>query len=111
MYMRRAFSICAHVDPEIMIIDEALAVGDAAFRDKCLDFLNRFRTRGSIVLVSHDAKQIAQMCDDAIWIDKGRIRASGVPAEVVAQYESAARTERDDPSRFVIEEAAPPRAR
>lgn len=111
MYMRLAFSICAHVDPEIMIIDEALAVGDSAFRDKCLDFLNRFRVRGSIVLVSHDTKQITQMCDDAIWIDRGRIRAAGVPADVVAQYEAAARTERDDPSRFVIEEAAPPTAR
>ena len=91
-----------------MIIDEALAVGDAAFRDKCLDFLNRFRSRGSIVLVSHDTKQIAQMCDDAIWIDRGRIRAAGDPAEVTAQYEAASKSERDDPARFVIEEASPP---
>ena len=106
MYMRLAFSICAHVDPEIMIIDEALAVGDAAFRDKCLAFLERFRAGGgSIVLVSHDMKQVAAMCDYAIWIDRGRIRQQGDPAQVVAQYEIASKNERDDPARFVIEEA------
>jgi len=106
MYMRLAFAICAHVDPDLMIIDEALAVGDAAFREKCLKYLRDFRQRGSILLVTHALEQLADMCDEAIWIDRGRIREMGNPEAVAAKYRVAASTEPDDPARFVIEEAS-----
>jgi lipopolysaccharide transport system ATP-binding protein len=105
MYMRLAFAICAHVDADLLIIDEALAVGDTAFREKCLKYLHRFRERGSILLVSHDLDQVTKICDDAIWIDRGRIREMGESEAVAAQYRKAAKTERDDAARFVIEEA------
>ena len=105
MYMRLAFAICAHVDADLLIIDEALAVGDAAFREKCLKFLRDFRQRGSILLVTHGLEQLADMCDEAIWIDRGRIREMGKPEVVAEQYRVASSTERDDPARFVIEEA------
>ncbi len=103
MFMRLAFSICAHIDAELMIIDESLAVGDSAFQDKCKDFLRKFRRTGSILLVSHSADDIANLCDRAIWIDRGRIREMGTTGEVLPKYQSAVHEEHDDASRFVIQ--------
>lgn len=106
MYMRLAFSICAHVDADLLIIDEALAVGDTAFRDKCVAYLKGFRARGgSILLVTHGLDDLAKMCDEAIWIDRGRIREMGEPQAVAARYKAASASEPDDAARFVIEEA------
>jgi lipopolysaccharide transport system ATP-binding protein len=106
MYMRLAFSICAHVDADLLIIDEALAVGDAAFRKKCIGYLKGFRAGGgSILLVTHGLDDLHSMCDEAIWIDRGRIREMGDPAMVADKYKAASASEPDDASRFVIEEA------
>lgn len=103
MFMRLAFAICAHVDAELLIIDEALSVGDTAFQEKCKDFLRRFRRTGSILLVSHSVGEIHDLCDRVIWIDRGRIREMGKPSEVVPKYQSAVQEEHDDASRFLIE--------
>jgi ABC-2 type transport system ATP-binding protein len=89
MYMRLAFSIAVHVEPEILIIDEILAVGDAAFQQKCVDRILGFRDEGrTIVFVSHSHGQVAQLCDRTAWIDKGKLRAVGPSHEVLAAYEA-----------------------
>jgi lipopolysaccharide transport system ATP-binding protein len=105
MYMRLAFAVCAHVDADLLIVDEALAVGDAAFRDKCLAYIDRFVQSGSLMLVSHDLDQVKRLCHSAIWIDRGRIRRQGDPEDVADDYEKTAQIERDDPSRFVVGDA------
>jgi len=102
MYARLAFAICAHADADILIVDEALAVGDEAFRQKCLEFLAEFRRRGTILFVSHDLKTVTSLCDRAIWVDQGRLRAIGDPASVVNEYHDALVNEKDDPCRFHI---------
>src|SRR6516165_2162912 len=100
MRSRLAFAICAHAEADILIVDEALAVGDAAFRGKGLAFLEAFRRRGTLVLVSHDMEQIRALCDRVIWVDDGGIRASGGVAEVLQLYDDATEAEEDDGIRF-----------
>ncbi|MBP5451793.1 MAG: ABC transporter ATP-binding protein [Treponema sp.] len=87
MYMRLAFAIAINVDADILLIDEILAVGDAAFQKKCFDRLKEIKTEGTtIVIVSHSLNQIENICERSIWIDKGLIRAEGSPQNVHAQY-------------------------
>lgn len=87
MFMRLAFAVATHVDPDILLIDEVLAVGDEAFVFKCYERLAEFRASGrSILLVSHDVTSIERWCDRALWIDAGRIAADGTPVEVIARY-------------------------
>ena len=100
MRARLAFSICAHADADIMLVDEALAVGDAVFREKCLRFMEAFRRTGTLVVVSHEGDQIAALCDRVVWVDDGRIRAIGETAEMLSLYRDAARQDEDDGSRF-----------
>ena len=100
MRSRLAFAICAHVDADILLVDEALAVGDAAFRQKCLAFMGSFRRTGTLLLVSHDLDQIEALCDRVIWIDGGRIRANGNPTEVLRIYKETSSQDPDDGSRF-----------
>jgi lipopolysaccharide transport system ATP-binding protein len=106
MRARLAFSICAHADADIMVVDEALAVGDAVFREKCLRFMDDFRRLGTLVVVSHEDDQIAALCDRVVWIDDGRIRASGGAAETLALYRDAIREDPDDGLRFRFDSAA-----
>ena len=88
MYMRLAFSVATEIDPEILLIDEILAVGDAPFRQKCFDRLQAFRKAGkTIVFVTHSMEQVATHCDRAILIDHGSIVAAGLPREVISIYE------------------------
>lgn len=90
MRMRLGFSIAAHTDPEILLVDEVLAVGDIAFQQKCLDRIRQYQKRGcTIVIVSHNTAQIHKICDRVIWLKAGRIQACGEPALVVNQYEQA----------------------
>jgi lipopolysaccharide transport system ATP-binding protein len=103
MRARLAFTICAHADADILIVDEALAVGDTAFRRRCLDFMEAFRQHGTLILVTHEMGQLKQMCDRAIWVDDGRIRATGEVNEVVGLYEEAAQLEEDDGARFCFQ--------
>ena len=86
MAMRLAFAVAAHVDAEVLIIDEALAVGDARFVQKCMRFLNDFRKRGTLLFVSHDTGAVLGLCARALWLDQGRMRALGPAKEVCEAY-------------------------
>lgn len=87
MQLRLGFSVAAHIDPSVLLIDEVLAVGDAAFIEKCLGRISEFRRRGvTLVLVSHSPGAVARMCERAALLHEGRIVADGVPAEVFKEY-------------------------
>ncbi|KVL47603.1 ABC transporter ATP-binding protein [Burkholderia cepacia] len=86
MFVRLAFAVIAHVDADILVIDEALAVGDAFFNQKCFRFLHEFKQHGTILFVSHDTSTIRKLCSRVIWIDSGRIVAQGKPADVCSAY-------------------------
>lgn len=87
MHVRLGFSVAVHIDPEILLIDEALAVGDLNFQEKCQKKMKAFRESGAtIVIVSHDMSSIAKLCDRALWIDGGSVRATGEPKEVIMKY-------------------------
>jgi ABC-type polysaccharide/polyol phosphate transport system ATPase subunit len=87
MYMRLGFAVAIHVDPDVLLIDEVLAVGDEAFTHKCLDKFAEFRRRGkTILLVTHGLGLVERFCDEALWLDAGRMQASGDPRRVVASY-------------------------
>ncbi len=87
MYLRLAFAVAAHVEPEIVIVDEVLAVGDARFRRKCLDKMSEFGREGrTVVFVSHDLGSITQLCGRTIWLDHGEMKADGQSEEVVQRY-------------------------
>jgi lipopolysaccharide transport system ATP-binding protein len=87
MSMRLAFAVAVNVDPDVLIVDEVLGVGDKAFYQKCLDRIFQFRHAGkSILCVSHSLGTLAELCDHAIWLDHGRLMASGPVKDVVRQY-------------------------
>ena len=87
MYVRLAFAVAAHLEPEILFVDEVLSVGDAEFQRRCLGRMEELGNEGRTVLfVSHALPAIAQLCDRAIWIDGGRMVGDGRPAEVIANY-------------------------
>lgn len=87
MYMRLAFSIAIHVDPDILFIDEILAVGDQAFQNKCFDRIHDLqRTDMTILIVSHDLRSMQNLCDRLVWINQGVKMAEGDPREVLAEY-------------------------
>jgi lipopolysaccharide transport system ATP-binding protein len=100
MAARLAFAVCAHADGDILIVDEALAVGDDAFRKRCQTLIREFRNHGTILFVSHDMGQVQGLCDRVIWIDRGRMRADGPVQETLAAYARALVEEPDDPERF-----------
>ena len=86
MLARLAFSICAHASADILIVDEALSVGDAAFGAKCDAYIKNFAKHGTILVVSHDLATLEALCDRLIWIDDGTVRAIGTPAELIPEY-------------------------
>ncbi len=87
MVARLGFSVVVHLDPEILLIDEVLAVGDEEFQDKCQRKMEEFRAKGiTIVFVSHDLDDVERICDRVLFLDKGRNRMTGPAAEVVAEY-------------------------
>ena len=87
MYMRLGFAVAVHVDPEILLVDEVLAVGDESFSLKCLDKLAEFRRRGKTILfVTHTLSMVERFCDEAVWLDAGRRRTAGDPRRVVQMY-------------------------
>jgi lipopolysaccharide transport system ATP-binding protein len=87
MYVRLAFSVAVHTDPSILVVDEALSVGDARFQAKCLDRIKQMKDSGvSILFVSHDVAAVRTLCDRALWLDKGVVRAIGDVFPVTAQY-------------------------
>jgi len=87
MYMRLGFAVAIHVDPDVLLIDEVLAVGDEGFTHKCLDKFAEFRRRGkTILLVTHSLNLVERFCDEALWLDAGRAMTHGDPKRVVGAY-------------------------
>jgi lipopolysaccharide transport system ATP-binding protein len=87
MIMRLAFAVAVHIEPDVLLIDEDLSVGDIAFQEKCLRRVAEFKARGcTILLVSHNADLVSQLCDEALWLRAGRVAAHGPAAPVVEQY-------------------------
>jgi ABC-type polysaccharide/polyol phosphate transport system ATPase subunit len=87
MYMRLGFSVAIHVEPEILLVDEILAVGDEAFQAKCFDWLERFQDKGgTVVVVSHNLGSLRDLCSEVCWLDAGVMRERGDPAEVIDAY-------------------------
>jgi ABC-2 type transport system ATP-binding protein/lipopolysaccharide transport system ATP-binding protein len=90
MYVRLGFAIAVNLDPEILIIDEVIAVGDEAFQRRCFDHLYELRRKGvTIVLVTHSLSLVADLCDEAAWLDGGTLKAIGPSRDVVDAYLSA----------------------
>ncbi len=87
MYMRLGFSLAVHTDPDILLVDEVLAVGDATFINRCQETISEFRRRGkTLIFVTHDLSSVSRWCDDAIWLDKGKVRERGEPRYVIDKY-------------------------
>ncbi|MER2606875.1 MAG: ABC transporter ATP-binding protein [Siculibacillus sp.] len=89
MYARLAFSVCAHVDADVLVVDEVLGVGDAAFQAKCRRFFEAFLKRGAVIFVSHDESAVLSVCSRAIWLERGRLMAEGSPSDVLGRYNRA----------------------
>jgi ABC-type proline/glycine betaine transport system ATPase subunit len=87
MYIRLGFAVAVHVDPDILLVDEVLAVGDEGFSLKCIDKFSDYKRRGkTIVLVTHGLGMVERFCDEALWLDEGAVRAQGDPRRVVHEY-------------------------
>jgi lipopolysaccharide transport system ATP-binding protein len=86
MFLRLAFAVIAHVDADVLIIDEALAVGDVFFTQKCMRYLREFTKRGTLLFVSHDTNSVMNLCDRAILLDKGELLAMGTAKDVCKKY-------------------------
>lgn len=96
MYMRLGFAVAIHVDPDLLLVDEVLAVGDEAFTHKCLDKFAEFRRRGkTILLVTHSLSVVERFCDEALWLEGGRVSAQGDPRRVVDAYLTAVEKSED----------------
>lgn len=94
MGMRLAFSTAIHTDPDVLLVDEFLSVGDLAFQEKCLERIRELKAQGcAIVLVSHSADQVQKLCDRALWLRQGQVVAYGVAEVVAGQYLSEMRSE------------------
>src|SRR5438045_1172808 len=90
MYMRLGFAVAIHVNPDVLLVDEVLAVGDEGFTHKCLDKFAEFRRSGrTILLVTHSLPLVERFCDEALWLERGRVQAHGDPRRVVDAYLTA----------------------
>ena len=88
MYVRLGFSVAINVDPDVLLVDEVLAVGDASFQRRCLEKFAEFRRAGkTVVIVSHDAGSMKNMCDEVAWLDQGVLLETGKPVAVLEEYE------------------------
>lgn len=86
MMVRLAFAVVAHVDADILVVDEALSVGDAVFTQKCMRFIRSFQERGTLLFVSHDSSAIQNLCKSAIWLSNGEVRQTGTAKDVSEAY-------------------------
>lgn len=93
MYVRLGFAVAAHLEPEILLVDEVLAVGDAAFQVQCIERLNQLRQAGTtMIFISHDLTSIEKLCDRVALMQRGQLVATGAPHEVVVEYQKMAAT-------------------
>ncbi len=105
MYVRLGFSVAVNVDPDILLVDEVLAVGDESFSRKCVDKMTAFKKAGkTIVLVTHDLPTVERFCDQALWLESGCIQAQGEPRQVIDAYRQEVARRDDD--RFKEEQAS-----
>lgn len=86
MYVRLAFAVAVHVSPEILLIDEALSVGDLRFQQKCIRRIKAFCEAGTVVFVSHNMAVVTELCSRVLWLDQGRLQMDGPPKAVVEKY-------------------------
>jgi len=87
MFVRLGFAVAVHVDPDVLLIDEVLAVGDEGFQQKCLDRVNAFKNEGrTIIFVTHVVDQVRRICTEAVMLRKGKVHVSGDPEDVVREY-------------------------
>jgi lipopolysaccharide transport system ATP-binding protein len=86
MYVRLAFAVIAHVDADILVVDEALAVGDAVFTQKCMRFIRKFRENGTLLFVSHDMGSVLNLCEQAVWLHAGQVRQLGSAKDISEAY-------------------------
>jgi lipopolysaccharide transport system ATP-binding protein len=98
MYVRLAFAVIAHVDADVLIVDEALSVGDAYFVQKCMRFLRAFMDRGTLLFVSHDIGAVTNLCSRALWLERGKVVEIGAPREIVKHYLEGLASETQDVS-------------
>ena len=94
MLVRLAFAVVAHVDPSVLIVDEALSVGDAVFGQRCMRFIRRFTEKGTLLFVSHDLNAVSSLCERALWLDAGNLRLDDKVGKVLTAY-----------TRYCLEEA------
>jgi lipopolysaccharide transport system ATP-binding protein len=102
MYARLAFAVAAHVDADVLIVDEILSVGDIAFAQKCMRFIRSFCERGTLLLVSHSLDAVMTICDRAAWLDGGEVRAVGSAKEICRDYVAAMEGRKDNATSFRI---------
>ncbi len=86
MIARVAFAICAYAEADVLIVDEALSVGDAVFQRKCERYISEFSKKGTILMVSHDLEFLEGLCDRVLWLEDGVVRESGDPRRIIADY-------------------------
>jgi lipopolysaccharide transport system ATP-binding protein len=102
MYVRLAFAVAAHLEPEILLVDEVLAVGDLEFQKKCLGKMKEVSEGGrTVVFVTHQMNQIRRLCEKVLWMDRGQVRELGPTSQVVGAYEAAMTSREDSPERTV----------
>jgi hypothetical protein len=109
MYVRLGFAVAIHTDPDLLLVDEVLAVGDQGFQHKCMSAIQEFRDRGgTLLLVSHDLSAIQAICHRAIWLEQGLVQSAGAPTDVVMHYmrDQARREEQAQRERQAEERAA-----
>ncbi|MCX7899477.1 MAG: ABC transporter ATP-binding protein [Methylocystis sp.] len=93
MIARVAFAICAYANADVLIVDEALSVGDEIFQHKCEKYIAEFAHHGTILMVSHDLDFLQSLCDRVLWLENGVVREMGDPARIIADYRAAMRAE------------------
>jgi lipopolysaccharide transport system ATP-binding protein len=102
MYARLAFAVAAHVDASVLIVDEILAVGDAAFSQKCMRFIRKFRENGTLIFVSHSPSSVLSLCDRAAWIEAGELRDVGDAKRICDAYIASIARDSDDQTAFRV---------
>ena len=102
MYARLAFAVAAHVDADVLIVDEILSVGDVAFAQKCMRFINAFKERGTILFVTHDIAAATKLCDRVLWLDRGNVREFGPAKDICDHYMAWINGEDDSENSFRI---------